>query len=172
MNKKIFTYILGALLIAFGILFVVSPSGTFETIVIVFGAVIILFSVIKMFGILKSNNPFASFSITGSIIGIVFGFILIVNKEAFVKLIPILLGIWLLLSGISTLLFLLKSNSNRGLIVRPIFKIIIGVMCLCLPIIPVVMTGILIGSALILSGGATFINVKDEEVVYKVKIKK
>ena len=172
MNKKIFTYILGALLIAFGILFVVSPSGTFETIVIVFGAVIILFSVIKMFGILKSNNLFASFSITGSIIGIVFGFILIVNKEAFVKLIPILLGIWLLLSGISTLLFLLKSNSNRGLIVRPIFKIIIGVMCLCLPIIPVVMTGILIGSALILSGGATFINVKDEEVVYKVKIKK
>ena len=160
MDKKIWTYVLGALLIGFGVIFIISPTEAFESIVV------------KIISAIKSDNPYASFGMTGSIIGIVFGFILIGNKETAIKVIPVILGMWLLVTGLTTLLFTLKTSNNKSMLTKPVIKIVLGAITLLLPVIPVIATGIVLGIILVLSGVTTITNVKDEEVVYKVKVKK
>lgn len=171
MSKK-GSYILGALLMMFGCLFIFSPTNTFETIVLIAGIIIILFNVIRILFALKSDDPYSAYSITGSVVGVIFGFILISSRDTAIKIIPVLLGIWLLITGISSLLFLLKSGANSSLIVRPILSIILGAITFAIPVIPVIATGIVMGIVLILAGVTTIVNIKDEEVIYKVKVKK
>lgn len=172
MNKKVSSYIFGALLIVFGLIFILSPESAFETIVLIAGISLIVYGGLKILLALKSDNPYASYTVAGSIFSIIFGIVLIGNQNAAIKVIPILLGIWLLISGITTLLFLLKTNSDRKLIIRPVLKIIVGAIAFLLPVIPIIATGIVLGVILILSGITTIMNIKDEEVVYKVKVKK
>lgn len=172
MNKKVSSYIFGALLIVFGLIFILSPESAFETIVLIAGISLIVYGGLKILLALKSDNPYASYTVAGSIFSIIFGIILIGNQDAAIRVIPILLGIWLLISGITTLLFLLKTNSDRKLIIRPVLKIIVGAIAFLLPVIPIIATGIVLGVILILSGITTIMNIKDEEVVYKVKVKK
>ena len=172
MNKKVISYIFGALLIVFGLIFILSPESAFETIVLIAGISLIVYGGLKILLALKSDNPYASYTVAGSIFSIIFGIILIGNENAAIRVIPILLGIWLLISGITTLLFLLKTNSDRKLIIRPVLKIIVGAIAFLLPVIPIIATGIVLGVILILSGITTIMNIKDEEVVYKVKVKK
>lgn len=172
MNKKVSSYIFGALLIVFGLIFILSPESAFETIVLIAGISLIVYGGLKILLALKSDNPYASYTVAGSIFSIIFGIILIGNQDAAIKVIPILLGIWLLISGITTLLFLLKTNSDRKLIIRPVLKIIVGAIAFLLPVIPIIATGIVLGVILILSGITTIMNIKDEEVIYKVKVKK
>ena len=76
MKNSIWNYIFGVLLIVFGIMFIVSAESTFGTLVIVAGVIIIIFSVLKLIVVLKSPNMLSSFSITSSIIGIIFGIII------------------------------------------------------------------------------------------------
>lgn len=172
MNKKVSSYIFGALLIVFGLIFILSPESAFETIVLIAGISLIVYGGLKILLALKSDNPYASYTVAGSIFSIIFGIVLIGNQNAAIKVIPILLGIWLLISGITTLLFLLKTNSDRKLIIRPVLKIIVGAIAFLLPVIPIIATGIVLGVILILSGITTIMNIKDEEVIYKVKVKK
>lgn len=128
-----------------------------------------------MIGIISaiiSKNPYASYSIGSSIISLIFGIILTTNTEGAVKLIPVLLGIWLLISGLSSLIFALKVTKDNKALVTPVTKVILGIIAFALPAIPVIATGIFIGIILILSGITTLTNKNDEEVIYKVKVKK
>lgn len=172
MNKKTWNYILGILLILFGIIFVISPKGTFETIVLAGGIILITYAIVGIIIAIKSTNPYASYSIGSSILALIFGIVLATNTEGAIKLIPILLGIWLFITGLSTLIFTLKITKDKKNLISPITKIVLGLLSFTLPIVPVVATGIFIGIVLILAGTTTIANNKTEEIVYKVKVKK
>lgn len=172
MSKKTWNYIFGAILILFGIIFIISPQGTFETIVLAGGIILIMYAVIGIITAIISKNPYVSYSIGNFIIGLIFGIILITNTEGAVKLIPILLGIWLFITGLSTLIFTLKVTKDLKTLVTPITKTVLGIIAFALPVIPVIATGIFIGIILVLAGVTTIVNNKTEEVVYKVKVKK
>lgn len=167
MSKKTWTYVLGALLIGFGVTFILSPSETFESIVLIAGVLLLIFSGMKIVSSLKTNTSY-----TGSIIGIIFGLVLILNREAAVKVIPVLLGVWLLVSGLSSLAYLKNINGDSKLITKAILKAVLGFVALVLPVIPVIATGIVVGIILVLSGISTITNARDDEVIYKVKVKK
>ena len=167
MSKKTWTYVLGALLIGFGVTFILSPSETFESIVLIAGVLLLIFSGMKIVSSLKTNTSY-----TGSIIGIIFGLVLILNREAAVKVIPVLLGVWLLVSGLSSLTYLKNINGDSKLITKAILKAVLGFVALVLPVIPVIATGIVVGIILVLSGISTITNARDDEVIYKVKVKK
>ena len=171
MKKNIVNIILGIILILFGVIFIFAPASSFSTIILFVGILIILFGVIKLISTLKVPGVFG-YSIYSAVISILFGIILIAFKESTVKLIVNLIGIWLLISGISGLILLIKSNAKGSILVRPISKIIIGFVCLMLPIIPVTITGIFIGVILIIAGASMLTTEDEDEVVYKVKVKK
>ncbi len=170
--KKNWTYVFGALLVLFGIIFIVSPQGTFESIVLTAGIILIIYAAIGILNAILSKNPYSTLSVGSSIIGLIFGIILVTHTDGAVKLIPILLGIWLFISGLSTLLFTLKATKDTKALINPITKTVLGLIAFALPVIPVIATGIFLGIILILSGISTIMNAKGDEVVYKVKVKK
>ena len=170
-NKKI-TYVFGALLIALGVIFILSPKGVFQSIVLALGIIIIAFSSLGIFLSFFGKSASSSYFLGSSVLGLIFGIILISNTDSAVKTIPILLGLWLFISGISTTIFMSKSGYKLTEMVTPITRMILGLICFSAPIIPISVVGIFIGVVLVLSGINTITNVKNEEVVYKVKVKK
>ena len=149
--------ILGIIFILFGFIFIFVPESVFETVVMVSGIVLVAFSLLKLGATIKTDSPLRAYGITTSIIGILFGTILIIYKVATIKLIAILIGIWFLLSGLSSLLLMLKANNKGAILIKPIIKIAIGVT---------------IGIILIFAGVSILSTKKEDEVVYKVKVKK
>lgn len=172
MEKKLLTYIQGFLLIIFGVLFIINPQGVFGSIVLIAGILILLVSAFKAIAILRSKDPYMSFGFMGSLIGVIFGLVLITNRDDAIKVIPVMLGLWFLVTGITSLMFVMKSSRDKTLIGKSVLKIVLGLISFLLPVIPVVGAGIVIGVFLIISGVMTFVNMKDEEVIYKVKVKK
>lgn len=171
MNKKnTITYVLGALLIAFGVIFILTPSTAFKSIASAIAIVIILLSVVSIITALNEKNKTPYF-LTTPILGIIFGIIILANKDSAIKIIPILLGIYLLVTSISTLL-MIDNNKNKELMFKTIVKLILGIIFILTPIVPIVITGIIIGIFLVLTGITTITDVKDNEIVYKVKVKK
>lgn len=174
MKEKIWDYILSVILIVFGFIFIFYAQDAFDTIVLIAGIVVAAFSSLKLIISLKSNNVLSSLSVMSSLIGIIFGFILIGNTEKSVETITVLIGTWFLIGGISSLLVLVKSNVDKHEFYKPIFKIIIGTISFLAPVLITKAAGYVIGIILILSGIANFLNYnpKNEKVVYKVKVKK
>lgn len=171
MSNKRLSYVLGALFIAFGVLFILSPSGVFESIVVFAGAALIIFSV---FGVVSSlfGKSISSYYLGSSLLGLIFGILLVTNTSSAVKIIPVLLGIYLFISGLTTTLMMSKVGSSLTSMVSPITRLILGLICFSFPIIPISIFGVFIGIVFILSGINTITNTKSEEVVYKVKVKK
>ena len=169
-NNKI-TNLFGIILIIVGFIFIISPKGVFESIVFVVGITIIAYSAFAILISIFGNN-YSSYFITSSIIGLIFGIILISNTDGAVKIIPILLGLWLFISGLSTTLLMYKSGTKLSLMTSPITRIILGLICFMTPVIPITFFGIFIGVILVLSGINTVTNSKNEEIVYKVRVKK
>lgn len=170
-NKKI-TYVLGALLIALGVLFIISPSGVFESIVSFIGIAIIAISAIGIISALFGKDASFSYFLGSSIVGLIFGIVLINNTDSAIKIIPVLLGIWLFITGISTTNYMSKQGSSLVSMTSPITRMILGIICFIAPVIPISIVGIYIGVVLVLAGINTITNVKNEEIVYKVKVKK
>ena len=170
MSKKIWTIIFGILLMLFGITFIMSPDKAFGSIVI--GIILIDYASIGIISAILSKNPYASFTIGSSILSLIFGIILVSNADGTVKIITIILGIWLFISGLSSLVFTTKITKDMKALVGPITRIILGVISFAIPIISTTFVGVFLGVILILSGISTIVNEKNEETIYKVKVKK
>ncbi len=172
MSKKVWTYIFGILLILFGAVFIISPKGAFSSIVLAGGIILIVYAIIGIISAIASKNPYASMTIGSSVLALLFGIILVNNTDGAIKVVPVILGIWLFISGLTSLIFTTKVSHDTKALIGPITRIVLGVIAFVLPIIPVVATGVFIGIVLILSGISTITNEKNDEVIYKVKVKK
>ena len=157
MNKGKVVDIFGIILIILGIIFVVSPKSVFETIVLVAGIIIIAYSLLSLLISFTSKNTYSTYLIFSSVIGLIFG---------------IVLGIWLFASGLSTSLAMHKIGTSLSAMVSPITRMVLGLVCFATPAVPLTFVGVFVGVILILSGINTITNAKNEEVVYKVRVKK
>ena len=172
MKNKTWDIVLGLLVILFGISFLVSPVSAFGTIVYIAGLMLIIFNVARIITAYKSNSNFLLSGMTSYIVGIVFGLILIGNRKNAVEIIPVFIGLWFLIGGLSKLLVLLKRSKDIKILYKPIIEMAVGLIVVILPIIPVVAAGLIIGIILIMSGVTIIIGREEEKTVYKVKVKK
>ena len=164
--------ILGIIFILFGLLFIFAPQSIFELIVLISGVIVLIISISKILVSLKEKNELSSYGIVTGIFGIIIGIILIIFKQKTVLTVAELVGVYLLISGISSLLFMLRVNMSSNMFIKPIIKIVIGIISFTMPFVPTMWAGILIGIILVLTG-VTIINTKkEEEVIYKVRVKK
>ena len=134
MNKNI-TYFTGGLLLIIGIIFILSPKSAFESIVLGSGIAIIVFSAGGILYSFLGKDPTSSYFLSSSILGLIFGIILVTNAESTIKLISVLLGIWLFVTGLSTTLQMSKLNSNLSTMSMPITRLILGIICILTPFI-------------------------------------
>lgn len=164
--------LLGIIFIIFGVLFIFSPQSIFELIVFISGIIVVLISISKILISSKEKNEYSSYGITTGIIGLIIGIILIVFKEKTVLTVAELVGLYLLISGISSLLLMIRSNLKGNMLAKPIIKIIIGLISFTMPFIPTMWAGIIIGIILVLTGITILTTKKEEEIIYKVRVKK
>ncbi len=172
MNKGKVVDVFGIILIILGIVFVVSPKSVFESIVLVAGIIIIGYSLLSLLISFTSKNTYSTYLIFSTVIGLIFGIVLVSNTDSAVNIVPILLGIWLFSSGLSTALAMHKIGTGLSAMVSPITRMGLGILCFATPAVPLTFIGVFVGVILILSGINTITNAKNEEVVYKVRVKK
>ena len=172
MKKNNMTDLFGVILIVIGALFVICPKGVFESIVMVAAVVIVLFSILSLLVALSNKKGYSMYLVISSVIGVVFGIILASNTDSAIKIIPVFLGLWLFISGLSTTLAMHKMNNSLTAMASPITRMFLGLICFIAPVVPITFVGVFIGAVLILAGINTIANSKNEEIVYSVKVKK
>lgn len=174
MTKKVWTYIVGILLIVGGVLLFLSPEQTLNNLIYYFGLILLITSIVKILSMLI--NKLGSYFYFGSILNLLFGIILMNNSDMTLRLISIFIGIWLILSASSGLIVILnlkgRNTIDNSLLATNILKLILGIIVLVVPSITSIFTGVLLGIILILIGIYTIFNDKKTTNVYKVKIKK
>ncbi len=117
--KKMFrmSLISSVFFIVVGLFLILKPEVTLATISYVIGGIIIVIGVtflIKYF----SNKEYGMFSgdLIFGVMSVIFGFILILNPTALAKIIPFILGIWIVISSITKIQYSLqlKTYNNKA----------------------------------------------------------
>lgn len=178
MSKKIWNFIIGLVLIIGGAILLVNPEQSFSKLVFFVGIVLLLTGIIKIiYAFLNRDYVYLPGNVFMSgFLNALFGFVLIFNPDTTTKIISIFIGIWLLSTSLSSLVLLLNMKGNdyfsQTMLVTNILKFIVGLLVLVTPIISVLFTGVFLGLFLIVVGVCAIFNYKDEEKIYKVKVKK
>lgn len=173
--KKIWTYIIGALCILGGIVLIINPTKSLSSLVYYIGLVILISGVLGIISSIINKNYISenSYFISG-IWNAIFGIILMVNKEATIKLIPTFLGIWLIITSLSNLIVAFINRNNYidiKQILTNVAKLILGIVVFTTPIISIIFSGTILGIILIFVGVAIIISCVKITNTYKVKIK-
>lgn len=168
-NKKL-SLIFGILLIIVGIVFILSPTDVFQSIVMFIGIALIVMSIIGIIASLGKEG-LSSYYLTSYIFELVIGIVLVSNTDIAIKVIPVFLGIWLFISGLVTTISLSRVSNSLAYMTSPIAKMVLGLICFVTPAVPISIFGIFVGIVLILSGFSIITSSKDDATVYKVKVK-
>lgn len=173
MSKKIWTILIGVGLIVLGTFLVIDPNQTTQNLIYYLGVALLVIGILKIIsGIVnKENKTYLTSTISNGVLNILLGIILMTTTTLTIKVISIFIGIYLIISSSSELLFRFNFGSimKNNMYVQ-IIKLILGVIVLTTPVITIVFSGLVMGIILIIIGVYTLINMKDDEE-YKVKIK-
>lgn len=175
MAKKIWTCVIGALFIIAGVFFLINPSQSFNNLIHYVG---IVFTIFGILGIVSSlfNKSFVgnSFFISG-ILALILGLILVFNGGITIKFISILFAVWLILSSILTMFasafFTAGGVLSTRVLITSILKLICGILIITTPILTFVFSGLVLGIIFIFIGIGVIFGVKEEDTVYKVRVK-
>ncbi len=175
MSKRVWNLIIGLGLITLGIFLIIKPDQTFENLIMYIGITLLIVGVLKIVSsiINKQKMLLPGSVIFNGVLNILLGIILITTSSITIKLISIFIGIWLIMSSFSKLLFLynFKEDIVKYNMFLQILKLIIGIIVLTTPVITSIFSGLVIGIILIVIGIWTIINEKEEEKIYKVRVK-
>lgn len=176
MKKNIITYVIGAILIAGGILLLINPHGSINSIVKCIGLVLGITGLVKFFYALYSNSNDKGEAIFSGVVNLTAGLILYLNSTGATRLISIVLGLWLVLSSASALVIVAIGNkknllSNKPFIVNAV-KLLVGIIIIVTPVVTWIFTGLAMGIILIIIGIYVIISGMGEKSIYKVKVKK
>ena len=79
MNKKSYGIVLGILLIIFGVVFLISPTNVFESIVFAGALVLITFSMLGIIFSLSNKDQLSTYLLVSFVVGLVIGVIFLIN---------------------------------------------------------------------------------------------
>ncbi len=110
--KKMFrmSILTSVFFIVIGLFLILKPETTITTISYILGAVILVTGVVFMIKYFSTKNQLGVFSndLVSGVMSIIIGFIFIFNPTALAKIIPIILGIWIIISSITKIQYSLQ----------------------------------------------------------------
>ena len=173
--KRIWTYLIGILCVIGGILFICNPNDSQSTLVFYFGLMIILTGILRIVLsiVIKSYFLPGSGFISG-VWNILFGILLMANSSSAVEMIPLFLGLWLLVSAISNIISIYNFRRiyiDYWFLTKAILKLVLSILIFTAPDVSIILSGTVLGIALIVIGIITIISYKDDDNVYSVKVK-
>ena len=137
-KMSIVSIIFSIIFIAIGIFLLLKPETAINIICYVLGVLLILWGVVSMIQFFsdKTSESYLSISFIFGAFMFIFGLIILIKPEIIASIIPLLLGIWMLINGVTKLSYSLTINklSNATIsIVGSIFIIILGVLLIFNP---------------------------------------
>lgn len=115
-----------------GILFICNPEGTFKFTAIVLGVIFIIFGALKIFNYFKDKGTtdFYNYDLIYGAVSVVAGIVIMVNSAALETIFRIIIGIWIIYSGIMRVSLALKLKSANSEAWTPVLIIAI-LMIVC-----------------------------------------
>ena len=137
-KMSIVSIIFSILFIAIGIFLLLKPETAINIICYVLGVLLILWGVVSMIQFFsdKTSESYLSISFIFGAFVFIFGLIILIKPEIIASIIPLLLGIWMLINGVTKLSYSLTINklSNATVsIIGSILIIILGVLLIFNP---------------------------------------
>jgi len=137
-KMSIVSIIFSILFIAIGIFLLLKPETAINIICYVLGVLLILWGVVSMIQFFsdKTSESYLSISFIFGAFMFIFGLIILIKPEIIASIIPLLLGIWMLINGVTKLSYSLTINklSNATVsIIGSILIIILGVLLIFNP---------------------------------------
>lgn len=157
-RSKAGTIIGGVLAVILGILLFMNPSTTAVSFTYIAGWVLTIYGIVALISAATSWNVIlSSVDLYWGLISLLFGLLILYQPVFFVAWIFILLGIYIMMGGFSTLM---SANAARVMgvkgagwgIVVAILAIILGILVISSPLISASATVVICGVALIYSG--------------------
>lgn len=113
-----------------GLFLLIEPETTLHAISYIVGIILIVWGIIPVIGYLsnKENQGYLDFSFVLGIFSLIIGIIIVINPNIIGSIIPLLLGIWMLINGITKLQYSLnlkkyEKDSNMSVIISVIILI-------------------------------------------------
>lgn len=173
--KKVWTYIIGFLCVFGGILLILHPDQSISALIHYVGIVLFLTGVVKILSAIISKKYFVpESSFLSGVWNFIFGLILMYNNALTMSIVPTFIGIWLIITSLSSLIVMFnfrKTYLDTKRLFTCIFKLIVGIIVLTTPVLLAVLSGVLIGIVLVLIGIWTIVSNLKQDKVYKVKVK-
>lgn len=115
-----------------GILFITNPEGTFKFAAIIIGIIFILLGGIKVFNYFKDRgtSDFYNYDLIYGSVSIVAGIVIMINSAALETIFRIIIGIWIIYSGIMRVALAFKIKNANAEVWMPVFIIAI-LMIIC-----------------------------------------
>lgn len=115
-----------------GILFICNPEGTFIFATTILGLIFIIGGIIKIINYFKNRGilDFYNYELIYGIIAIIIGIVVIVYSNALETIFRIIIGIWIIYSGIMRLLLASKLKAIESQSWKPVL-IIAVIMLIC-----------------------------------------
>ena len=131
-KMSITSIIFSLLFIVTGIFLLLKPETAINVVCYVLGIILVLWgvvSIIQFFSDKNSTNYLSLSFIFGSFV-FIFGIIILIKPSVVASIVPLLLGVWMVINGVTKLSYALsmyKYNKNMLSVIGAIFIIVFGV---------------------------------------------
>ena len=114
-NKMFISSILSsAVLLVIGLLLFIRPEGTLSLISYTIGGILVIIGTNSLINYYRGKEYVSKFELVYGVLGVLGGFVLILNPKAIVSLIPFILGVWIVISSLSKLKYSMNVTSKKN----------------------------------------------------------
>ena len=126
--------IFSVVLILVGLFLLIKPETTLHAISYFIGIALIIWGLIPIIGFFsnKENKNYLEFSFILGVFALIFGIIIMINPYIIGSIIPLLIGIWMVINGVTKLYYSLTINKVSSATISIIISLVILVCGLIL----------------------------------------
>ena len=130
--------IFSIIFILIGAFLLARPDDAIHLVSYALGIILLLWGLISMvqFFTDKESQNYLEFGFIVGVFVFIFGIIIIIKPETIASIIPLLLGIWMLINGVTKLSYALTLNKNKnaaGSIIISVLIVILGILLIFNP---------------------------------------
>ncbi len=158
MNKVMwYEIIASAVMIIFGLIFLINPTTSTKAVSILFGLGVIASSAIAIYeGMKRRDLPFFKYFILYGVLGLIVGLLAVLSPFTFSQIVTVFVGLWMICQAITKIDFglrlkIISENAWLFLILSSVLQIFMAILIFINPFSNLLITQI-VGAYLVLNG--------------------
>ena len=148
--------LMGSISIAIGVVVLTKPGDSLKTLAVIAGVLVLIEGIFGLVVALRRRSENHAFAAIVGAFGVVVGVLLIRHPIGGVLAAALLIGIWLVASGVVRLVGALERDHRTWNVSVALIEMVAGIVIVTTPPISFATLALLVGLAFILNGAATF----------------